>query len=76
MSPVVSLSPEQFASLQRLACKTHRDHTWHVHQALTLYLQAQLPSDPVEQGLADARAGHLLDLSDIEAKWRQTPCSN
>lgn len=75
MTPVVSLplDPEQFETLQRLAQLTRRDQGWHVRQALTRYLEQLAPLDPVEEGLADARAGHLLDLADIEAKWRQSP---
>lgn len=75
MTPVVSLSLDlqQFETLQRLAHMTRRDQSWHVRQALTRYLQEQPCLDPVEEGLADARAGRLLDLADIEAKWRQSP---
>ncbi|BAP45983.1 ribbon-helix-helix protein, CopG family [Pseudomonas sp. 21LCFQ02] len=75
MTSVVSLSLDlqQFETLQRLAHMTRRDQGWHLRQALALYLQEQPCLDPVEEGLADARAGHLLDLADIEAKWRKKP---
>lgn len=75
MTAVVSLplEPEQFKRLQHLAQMTRRDQAWHLRQALNCYLEQQTAPDPVEEGLADVRAGRLLDLSDIEAKWRQTP---
>jgi len=57
-------------ALDQLARATHRDRPYHLRQALAQYLERQSwHVAAIDEGLADANAGHLLPHTEIEAKW-------
>jgi len=58
------------AALDQLARATHRDRPYHLRQALAQYLERQSwHVAAIDEGLADANAGHLLEHVEIERKW-------
>lgn len=72
MSSVVSFRVDsaQFESLDLLVKATQRDRPYHLRQALAQYLEQQRwQVESIQEGLADAKAGNLIDHADIEAKW-------
>lgn len=72
MTTVISFRADDAlaAALDQLARATHRDRPYHLRQALAQYLKRQAwHVATIDEGLADANAGHLLDHVDIERKW-------
>ena len=65
MTTVISFRADDALAkaLDQLARATHRDRPYHLRQALAQYVAA------IDEGLADANAGHLLPHAEIEAKW-------
>lgn len=57
-------------ALDQLARATHRDRPYHLRQALAQYLERQSwHVAAIDEGVADADAGHLLEHAVIEEKW-------
>ncbi|OLQ26836.1 transcriptional regulator, partial [Pseudomonas aeruginosa] len=53
-----------------LARATHRDRPYHLRQALAQYLERQQwQVAAIDEGLADANAGRLLEHTEIEKRW-------
>ncbi|MEM8119979.1 CopG family ribbon-helix-helix protein, partial [Morganella morganii] len=49
---------------------THRDRPYHLRQALAQYLERQQwQVAAIDEGLADANAGRLLEHIEIEKRW-------
>ena len=58
------------AALDELARATHRDRPYHLRQALAQYLERQQwQVAAIDEGLADANAGRLLEHTEIEKRW-------
>ena len=70
MSTVVSFRADDalVAALDELARATHRDRPYHLRQALAQYLERQQVA-AIDEGLADANAGRLLEHIEIEKRW-------
>ncbi|MBG6288638.1 MULTISPECIES: CopG family ribbon-helix-helix protein [Pseudomonas] len=72
MTTVVSFRADDslVAALDQLARATHRDRPYHLRQALAQYLERQSwHVAAIDEGVADADAGHLLEHAAIEGKW-------
>ena len=72
MSTVVSFRADDalVAALDELARATHRDRPYHLRQALAQYLERQQwQVAAIDEGLADANAGRLLEHTEIEKRW-------
>ncbi|MCP8462557.1 CopG family ribbon-helix-helix protein [Pseudomonas sp. ZM23] len=72
MTTVVSFRADDalVEALDQLARATHRDRPYHLRQALAQYLERQSwHVATIDEGVADADAGHLLEHTVIEAKW-------
>ncbi len=72
MTAVISFRRDEAVadSLKQLARATDRDRPNHLRQALAQYLERQSwHVAAIDEGLADANAGHLLPHAEIEAKW-------
>ncbi|SDI59030.1 CopG family ribbon-helix-helix protein [Pseudomonas panipatensis] len=72
MTTVISFRADDslVVALDQLARATHRDRPYHLRQALAQYLERQSwHVAAIDEGLADANAGHLLEHAEIEAKW-------
>ncbi|HDP4837263.1 CopG family ribbon-helix-helix protein [Pseudomonas aeruginosa] len=72
MSTVVSFRADDalVAALDELARATHRDRSYHLRQALAQYLERQQwQVAAIDEGLADANAGRLLEHIEIEKRW-------
>lgn len=71
-SPVLSFRVEDslIQQLDRLAAATDRDRQYHLKRALARYVEAESwHIAAIEEGIADAQAGNLIDLDAVEAKW-------
>jgi predicted transcriptional regulator len=71
-SPVLSFSAEEqlVEKLDELVSATGRDREYHLLRALECYLGAE--SDylrEIDEGIADAKAGRLVDLEIVKAEW-------
>ncbi|SER46757.1 MULTISPECIES: CopG family ribbon-helix-helix protein [Pseudomonas] len=56
--------------LQKLADATDRDRSFHIERALRLYVEQELwHVEAIQEGIADADAGNLVDLTDIQSGW-------
>ncbi|MEN6054586.1 CopG family ribbon-helix-helix protein [Pseudomonas aeruginosa] len=72
MSTVVSFRADDalVAALDELARATHHDRPYHLRQALAQYLERQQwQVAAIDEGLADANAGRLLEHAEIEKRW-------
>ena len=61
---------ETVQTLDQLAGATGRDRQYHLQQALSRYLEAEMRQmQAVSDGIADANAGNLTDIESVEAKY-------
>ena len=72
MSRTVSLAfrtrEELNAELESLAATTQRSKSWHIEQALEIYLERQSwEIERIKEGLADAEAGRTVPHEEVEA---------
>ncbi|MCD5995646.1 transcriptional regulator [Pseudomonas sp. CDFA 602] len=77
MNPLVSfrIEPELSASLQSLMTRTGQKRSCLINKALAHYLEHQrVQTELIHEGLADAQAGNLINLQEIERKWGHDPC--
>jgi predicted transcriptional regulator len=71
-SPVLSFRVEEVLveKLDQLSQATDRDRQYHLKRALTRYVETESwHINAIAEGIADADAGKLKDLSAIKAKW-------
>ncbi|MDD0974102.1 CopG family ribbon-helix-helix protein [Pseudomonas fontis] len=71
-SPVLSFRVEESLAqqLDALAAATDRDRQYHLKRALLRYVEAESwHVQAIAEGIDDADAGNLTDLSEIQAKW-------
>lgn len=72
------ISPELDATLERLALLTGRPKSWHLCEALEAYAaNEQQFISAVKEGLADARAGRVVDHEAVvgyfKKRFKKTP---
>jgi predicted transcriptional regulator len=61
---------ETVQTLDQLAGATGRDRQYHLQQALSRYLEAEMRQmQAVSDGIADANAGNLTDIESVKAKY-------
>ena len=61
---------ETVQTLDQLAGATGRDRQYHLQQALSRYLEAEMRQmQAVSDGIADADAGNLTDIGSVKAKY-------
>lgn len=61
---------ETVQTLDQLAGATERDRQYHLQQALSRYLEAEMRQmHAISDGIADADAGNLTDIESVKARW-------
>ena len=61
---------ETVQTLDPLAGTTGRDRRYHLQQALSRYLEAEMRQmQAVSDGIADANAANLTDIESVKAKY-------
>lgn len=70
-STVLSFQPmKTVQTLDPLAGATGRDRRYHLQQALSRYLEAEMRQmQAVSDGIADANAANLTDIESVKAKY-------
>ncbi|WP_259110879.1 CopG family ribbon-helix-helix protein [Pseudomonas sp. JUb42] len=71
-SPVLSFNAdgELVEKLDQLALATDQDRQYHLQRALARYVETESwYLRAIQEGIADADAGRLIDLETVKAKW-------
>ncbi|WP_083848895.1 CopG family ribbon-helix-helix protein [Pseudomonas luteola] len=70
-APVTARVEKDLAEkLQKLADATDRDRSFHIERALRLYVEQELwHVEAIQEGVPDADAGNLVDLTDVQSGW-------
>jgi predicted transcriptional regulator len=64
--------PRKVKALDRLARSLDRDRSYLLNEAVEQYLSVhEYHLDQIKRGLAEARAGKLLDYDEVKAGWRK-----
>jgi predicted transcriptional regulator len=64
--------PRKVKALDRLARSLDRDRSYLLNEAVEQYLSVhEYHLDQIKRGLAEARAGKLLDYDEVKAVWRK-----
>ncbi|MBL8551755.1 MAG: ribbon-helix-helix protein, CopG family [Hyphomonadaceae bacterium] len=67
----VRLSEKTKARLEKIAKLSRRSKSWHVAEALEIYLRNELPIvESIVKAQADGRAGKGISLDDMKAETR------
>ena len=71
------ISADLHSNLDRLAQATGRSKSWHLSEALRSYVASEQEFiEAVQEGMEDAKAGRLIDHSDVKrrlARRMKTP---
>ncbi len=64
--------PRKVKALDRLARSLDRDRSYLLNEAVEQYLSVhEYHLEQITRGLAEARAGKLLDYDQVKAAWRK-----
>ena len=62
--------PKKIKALDRLAKSIERDRSYLLNEAVDQYLSVhEYHLEQIEQGLAEARAGKLIDYDKVKTDW-------